>query len=273
MHKWFKLTLTTFASMPIASGVLAGDVEPAYRAAVNADLEWPKMDEATRKKGAFVPIANVVKIAPGMTKNQIYTLLDVPHFSEGLFGVKKWNYILNFYTGTGSEFVSCQYHIRYDRDYRVEATYWQSQQCADLVTKLAAAPSPQTIEKIVYVDRPIPAPAAVASQRNFIVTFDLGKANLDVSDIEILEAAVATARSIGSTQISVTGHTDTVGPEFANQRLREQRSENVAFALKKIASQGGVVLNVSKSTSVQLAVTTADETPEESNRRVTITIN
>ena len=44
------------------------------------------------------------RIAPGMTKNQVRELISYPHFSEGLFGPREWNYIFNFRTGKGAEF-------------------------------------------------------------------------------------------------------------------------------------------------------------------------
>jgi outer membrane protein OmpA-like peptidoglycan-associated protein len=211
-----------------------------------------------------------------MKKSQIYTLLDVPHFHEGLFCVKKWNYILNFYTGSGDDYVSCQYQIRYDKDMRVESTHWRTQQCADLVNMPAkvAAVAPQVVEKVVYVDRPTPAaPATRPVNRGYVVTFDTGSAVLDGGDIEILETAVAAAKQAGSSSLSVVGHTDTVGSESYNRALREKRSKAVASALKIIAANGGTEVSVSTSTSPDLAVPTGDETPEEANRRVTVYVN
>ncbi|MDE8650208.1 outer membrane protein assembly factor BamE [Novosphingobium album (ex Liu et al. 2023)] len=102
---------------------------------------FPDPTHATRKAGAFVPPRNVAMVVAGLTKQQVYTLLDVPHFHEGLFGVRRWNYILNFYTGSGNDHRSCQYQIRFDAKARVEAAYFHDQSCADLLASTFRAPA------------------------------------------------------------------------------------------------------------------------------------
>jgi OmpA-OmpF porin, OOP family len=269
--------LSNLALLAASLGVFAvpanaGESDPTYRAQVNADIDWPELKEATRKKGAFVPVGNVIKITPGMTKQQIYTLLDVPHFTEGLFGVRKWNYILNFYTGNADEFVSCQYQIQYDSDVRVASTYWQTQECADLVARLAAPAAPQVVEKIVYVDRPVEK-TSTPVQNNFVVTFDLASSELDETDIATINMAVAAARSSGARSISVVGHTDTVADEKTNVPLRKRRADRVAKIIESLVRNEGMPVIVNESTSEALAIATGDEVPEEANRRVTITLN
>jgi OmpA-OmpF porin, OOP family len=267
-----KAALLAASISVVALPVHANDAEPTYRAQVDPDMDWPELNKATRKKGAFVPAANVIKITPGMTKKQIYTLLDVPHFTEGLFGVRKWNYILNFYTGTGDEYVTCQYQIRYDSDVRVESTYWQTQSCADLAARLTAPAAPQVVEKIVYVDRPVEK-ASNPVQNRFIVTFDLASSELDETDIATINMAVDAARDNGSRSISVIGHTDTVADDATNVPLRKRRADRVAQTIEAIARNVGVPVIVNQSTSEALAIATGDEVAEEANRRVIITLN
>ena len=64
-------------------------------------VTFPARDEAWLKEGTFPNIENLRKMMPGLSKNQVYALLEEPHFSEGFFGVRKWNYIFNFRTGKG----------------------------------------------------------------------------------------------------------------------------------------------------------------------------
>lgn len=116
---------------------------PAYRPAVDSNIVFPAIGKASRKEGVFVAPRNIAMVTPGMTKRQIYTLLDVPHFHEGLFGVRRWNYILNFYAGKGDEVRPCQYQIQFDRRARVERTYFKDRECAGLLDqRLASAREP-----------------------------------------------------------------------------------------------------------------------------------
>jgi len=128
-----------------ASGGASGqalDPLPVYRPMVDDSIVFPAVDRASRKAGVFVAPRNIAMVTPGMTKQQIYPLLDVPHFHEGLFGVRRWNYILNFYTGNGDEFRGCQYQIQFDRNARVERTYFKEQECAGLLEqRLARTPA------------------------------------------------------------------------------------------------------------------------------------
>ena len=52
--------------------------------------------------------------------------------------MRRWDYILNFYTGEGDQYVPCQYQIRFDRKARVEGTWFREQKCADLLDRLVA---------------------------------------------------------------------------------------------------------------------------------------
>ena len=83
------------ATLVTALPAQAGDTLPAYRAQVSADVSFPDAGRATRPQGVFIPARHIAMVAPGLKKSEVYTLLDVPHFSEGLFGVHRWNYIVN----------------------------------------------------------------------------------------------------------------------------------------------------------------------------------
>lgn len=118
--------------------VAASEGIPSYRPGVSDAIAFPDAGRATRKDGVFVSAHNVAMVAPGLTKDQVYTFLGVPHFHEGLFGVRRWDYILNFYTGEGDKFVACQYQIRFDRKARVERTWFREQACVDVLEQKLA---------------------------------------------------------------------------------------------------------------------------------------
>lgn len=131
------------------SGAVAAASEgiPSYRPGVSDAIAFPDSGRATRKDGAFVSAHNVAMVAPGLTKGQVYTLLGVPHFHEGLFGVRRWDYILNFYTGEGDRFVACQYQIRFDRKARVERTWFRDQACVNILEQKLAGITTTTAMK------------------------------------------------------------------------------------------------------------------------------
>lgn len=114
---------------------------PSARPAVDDTIEFPTPHTNNYpRRNLFVEPRNVAMVTKGMTKRQVYALLPPPHFGEGLFGVRKWNYVFNFYTSQGSDFVTCQYQIHYDKNGRVEGTWFKTQKCADWLNYLLGTP-------------------------------------------------------------------------------------------------------------------------------------
>ena len=150
----FQIALAAAALSCSPAAVFADEGLPSSHAMVDAAVVFPEVNQATRREGAFVSPHHVLMVTDGMTKKQIYTLLDLPHFTEGMFGVKRWNYILNFYTGQNSEYKSCQYQIQFDQKYRVSGTYWRDAECASLVERLLANADP-VVKKAVTVSEPL----------------------------------------------------------------------------------------------------------------------
>ncbi len=125
----------------LATGAAAQPTQPAppgtptYRPVVDPSVAFPDAKRSTVRGGLPMPPRTVAMVVPGMTKREIYPLLGAPHFSEGLFGVRRWNYVLNFNSGNGTEQVSCQYQIRFDAKARVAGAWFRDQQCADLFNR------------------------------------------------------------------------------------------------------------------------------------------
>ncbi len=60
------------------------------------------------------------------------------------------------------------------------------------------------------------------------VTFDFGKSNLKPQFYPALNNVAATMQQYNQTIVEVSGHTDAIGSDQANQRLSEQRAASVA---------------------------------------------
>jgi outer membrane protein assembly factor BamE (lipoprotein component of BamABCDE complex) len=99
--------------------------------AKDAEVSFPDLSYAEQPEGAFVSPESLRLIGNGMNKKQVYALLGVPHFKEGVFGVREWNYLLNF--RRDGKVVTCQYQIQFDDDKQVDGTYWKDATCADFL--------------------------------------------------------------------------------------------------------------------------------------------
>jgi outer membrane protein assembly factor BamE (lipoprotein component of BamABCDE complex) len=95
------------------------------------EVVFPDIEkEAWLKEGTFPSPENLRRIAPGMTKDQLYDLVGRPHFREGLFGVREWDYVFNFRAAGGVK--TCQYKVIYDAELRARSFHWLPADCAAL---------------------------------------------------------------------------------------------------------------------------------------------
>jgi iron complex outermembrane receptor protein len=123
----------------------------------------------------------------------------------------------------------------------------------------AEAPAP-------YVPPPVAAPAA---PKSYLVFFDFDKSDLTPQATEIVNTAARNAQAGKVTQLTVTGHTDTVGSDAYNMRLSRRRAESVAAQLEKQGIASSEIEIVAKGKR-DLLVPTGDGVREPQNRRVQI---
>ncbi len=123
-----------------------------------------------------------------------------------------------------------------------------------------AAPAPYVAPA---VQAPAPAP------RSYLVFFDFNKSDLTPQAIEIVGTAARNAGPANVTQLTVTGHTDTVGSDAYNMRLSRRRAESVAAELEKDGIPSSEIEIVAKGKR-DLLIPTKDGVKEPQNRRVQI---
>jgi iron complex outermembrane receptor protein len=116
-----------------------------------------------------------------------------------------------------------------------------------------------------------PAAAAPAPSvpHSYLVFFDFNKSDLTPQATQIVDQAAANAETTKVTQLTVTGHTDTVGSDAYNMRLSRRRAESVASELEKKGIASSEIEIVAKGKR-DLLVPTADGVREPQNRRVQI---
>ena len=116
---------------------------------------------------------------------------------------------------------------------------------------------------------PPPAQAPMAAPKSYLVFFDFNKSDLTPQAVTIVDQAAHNAAPMKVTQLTVTGHTDTVGSDAYNMRLSRRRAESVAAQLEKDGIASSEIEIVAKGKR-DLLVPTKDGVKEPQNRRVQI---
>ncbi|HTJ62332.1 MAG TPA: OmpA family protein, partial [Alphaproteobacteria bacterium] len=128
---------------------------------------------------------------------------------------------------------------------------------------------PKTPEAPPAAYVPPPAQAPAAAPKSYLVFFDFNKSDLTPQAKDIVDTAAKNASATKVTQLTVTGHTDTVGSDAYNMRLSRRRAESVAAQLEKDGIASSEISIVAKGKR-DLLVPTADGVREPQNRRVQI---
>lgn len=116
-----------------------------------------------------------------------------------------------------------------------------------------------------------PAMAArPALAEQFMLYFDQGS-QLTAESQALLQRVLERARARTSLDISVVGHTDTLGSADINENLARERATTMAEQLKQLGLQDAI-LTVESHGERNLLVKTPDDTAEPRNRRVEITL-
>lgn len=219
---------------------------------------FPDTASAVRGEGSYPDVGALVKIKPGMTKSQVYELLGVPHFKEGVMRVKEWDYIFHFPVAGGSE-VTCQYKVLYDSSLKVGDTHFLPENC---LAQLAPA-----------------KPAVMPRELNAEALFAFANAQLSAQGVSEIRQLAAEIRQSGQDvrQITITGHTDRFGSAESNMRLSQARAESVKQVLVASGLPANVITSIGIGASMprvhceggKSAATIACLAP---NRRITIDV-
>lgn len=102
-----------------------------------------------------------------------------------------------------------------------------------------------------------------------MVFFDFDKSNLTAEALQVVQQAVATAKSSGPVRVVVTGHTDTVGSRAYNQALSERRALAVKNEMVREGLASNDIMTVGRNFADPL-VPTGPNIREPQNRRAVI---
>lgn len=210
--------------------LLAGCADHVERPA-RAVVEFPAPSKALHPEGMFVNLDNLRSVRTGMTKAQLYPLLGAPHFNEGVFQVRKWNYLFDLPDGRAQQgYEQCQYQIAFDDGGRAMAFAWKPASCAALLT-----PAPSVATNAFAPEALSPTPIRLSADALF--AFDSARlTETGRRDIGGLVDRAIRARRIQD--IVVVGYTDRIGTRDYNRALSMERAE----AVRHYLAEAGVPL-------------------------------
>jgi OOP family OmpA-OmpF porin len=238
-HPWLVLPVAcAWLLLTTGCSTLTAHAPPAGQA--QGEVTFPDPAKSTVPEGVYVSPESLRQVTPGMSKDQLYKLLGTPHFDEGVFGVKQWNYILNFRRDDGeADFSRCQYQIDFDAKHRVQTTHWKPESCRLIVDGPKPVEAPAALAAAA-APAPMPTLPSDPIRLSADALFAFNSADLTEEGRESLGQFMQEVLVASQLQdILVVGYTDRIGSKQANLRLSRQRAESVQGYL----IQGGVPAN------------------------------
>lgn len=205
-----KKTTTLSRSLLLTSIALAvtacGNLSKVSDEGTTENPVFPKISESEfnhdgSQFGSWPNWENVRQIERGMNKDQLYYLIGRPHFEEGLYGVREWDYAFN-YRENGVHKI-CQYKILFDKNMNAQSFFWYPNGCN--------------------------GNASFNLSGDFL--FDFDKDTLTAKGKEVVDNVAAQLKASGAQQVKIEGHTDRLGSVAYNLDLSQRRANMVKARL------------------------------------------
>ncbi len=195
---------------------------------------FPKPYSVTfnQDRGTFPTADELANVKAGMTKDELYKLLGRPHYDEGMFGVREWDYLFHFHTpGRGTDGVTtCQFKVLYDKDKFTRSFFWKAVDPQDAVCPPEPASPKYRLKRVV-----LGADVLFAFDKSGLGDIrKTGKEKLDKFAEEL-------KRFERVHSIRVIGHTDRLGERGYNSGLSARRAETVRRYLVSKGVPAGVM--------------------------------
>lgn len=192
---------------------------------------FPAPEKAWPKEGSYPNPENLGLLTVGMTKDQLYGLLGRPHFNEGFFNVREWNYLLHIRKGGApqEEVVTCQLKILFDEGMRAASYHWKPEDCMGPPAR-ARTSSAQMLKRAIL-------------SGDVLFVFNGSSLN-DITpqgreQLERLARELANLTKI--TRIEISAYTDRIGSDSYNLALSQRRAASIRLLLVRAGIDADVI--------------------------------
>lgn len=173
---------------------------PVFPKAIDA---WETFNDTTKNPDTFPYWNNVKQVMDkkGLNKDQVYALLGEPHFNEGFFGVREWDYVFNFQENGQPR--TCQFKLLFDKEEKTSNFFWFPNGC--------------NTEKAINVSADS--------------LFGFNKDQLTDDGKFIVADLANSLKNLGVKYAEIEAYTDPIGSDAYNLKLSQRRAETVKSAL------------------------------------------
>ena len=238
------LLIGLMTAFGVANAEVSSDVHvyPSYAANNTAEaVDFPEIKESYLDQVHRFEAVEALQMSNGLTKDQIRHIFGHPNFSEGLFNVRTWNYVLALRQPGTQDYKICQLRVDFDKqegDYIAKTHYWKGAGCAALDTPKV---NTQTIVNNVPVIIEKQTLAEPKQHVNVVFNFDRSDAaNIvgGVDDVRILANQILADQPA---VVYVAGYADRFGNVAYNKRLSEKRAITVTQLLQEYGVDGAKI--------------------------------
>lgn len=173
------------------------------------NIVFPSLSTSTKGEGVLISRSELTKLRTDMTKSQVYDVLGVPHFREGVLKVKEWDYILNI-VNDDSTITTCRMKMTFNSMLKVNKIITLPSDC--LTEKNHDS---KNISKVLN--------ASASFEFGSDTLNSLGKQELD----KLVEQILNSNSDLNVRKIHITGHTDIIGNKKNNYKLSLARASAV----------------------------------------------